>query len=370
MNNKVNSIYIHFPFCNKICNYCDFFKSVPSDLKSSVSQFENNLLEQWKKHSEFMSQNKMSFGEIDTLYIGGGTPSLWGESGARFIERLKNQLGLSFSKDCEFTLEVNPGGWSKESISSFESVGVNRYSIGIQSLNAKTISFLDRFHSLEDSYETMDFFKNKNNFSLDLMIGLPETSGRLDLEKEMEKLVSYHPHHLSVYILGVKSNYKYFKELPSDEIIEAEYLLVSDFLRSKGFEHYEVSNFAKPGYESRHNQKYWELNSVAALGESATGYFTEVGVRYKWKYGLEFDVEVLDDGQKKMEKLYMNIRTSRGIKKSMLGPKEWDLFSSLASKKWVPLNLATVSEEKVSLTAKGFLILDTLMDDLFRLGIC
>lgn len=367
--NNITSLYIHFPFCKKLCNYCDFYKSVPNNLEDSISKFEQGFKKQWNSHGLFLSEQNYKWGQLDTVYIGGGTPSLWGKSGAIFLQELFFENQVKLSKDCEFTLEVNPGSWTEGVIESFESVGVNRFSVGLQALNEKMISNLDRYHDFEQSIKALEFFSEKPNVSFDLMIGLPRNVGKRDIEQEISKILEYRPKHLSVYILTTKNNYVHRQYLPEDYEIEEEYLLTCEALKSSGYIHYEVSNFALPGFESRHNLKYWNSETVAAIGNSATGFLRENLHRYKWNAKGELESEVLGQESFKIEQTYMKVRTNLGLSSLDFDSSSREIFKEL-SLKWVNNGLAEMKLDKVLLTQKGYLLVDSIMNDLFREKLC
>ena len=221
-------------------------------------------------------------------------------------------------------MEVNPGAWTNEVLNEWRGMGANRFSLGVQSLDAQTIKYLDRTHSIQDVFDTLEYFKNNQlNFSIDFMLGLPfSKEGNRNVIAELERSLMYGPKHFSVYILTVKDNYAHFKSLPSEEWIEKEFLDVADFLTQKGFEHYEVSNFCLPTKQSQHNLNYWKSKTVAALGPSATGFLNEERLRYKWKANHpEMDLEYLTDEEFRLEQIYMAIRSEQGIQLSDF-PKE------------------------------------------------
>ena len=368
---SVSSLYIHFPFCKHLCNYCDFFKKIPSE-SNNISNFEEVFLSQYMAQEKIFNDFELSFECLDTLYIGGGTPSLWGNDGADFLKDFFSKKRILLNNDGEFTLELNPGAWSHRVVSSWEDFGVNRFSIGIQSLDHRFLPILDRVHKIEESLETLQYFsKRKLNFSVDFMLGLPfsEELGR-DVLSELENVLSYGPSHISLYILTTGKGYIHKEKLPKESWIEDEYLKVSSFLKEKGFLHYEVSNFALPGKESLHNLKYWGLDSVAALGPSGTGFLKRGsnGLRYKWNVnGPTYSKEVLGKEELLLERVYLNLRTLKGVNPSTLFPSEKirSEFFTLAEKWNKNGFLESFGPEKVSLSTKGYLLLDSLMDDLF-----
>lgn len=370
MSNKIESLYVHFPFCKHLCNYCDFFKKVPSNSVLEMAHFHSYMEKSMEEHEKLIESNGFSWAPLKTLYIGGGTPSLWGEEGSAFLKKTLEKYSIAIDDKCEFTLEVNPASWSKKSLESWEAIGVNRYSLGIQSLNSEAIKYLDRVHNIDDIHETLSFFSTRKvNFSMDFMLGLPfSEETKRDVIEELEVALTYNPSHFSVYILTVKENYPHYTNLPNEEWIENEYLRVADFLKNRGFNHYEVSSFAKSNCESKHNLNYWKSSTVAALGPSATGFLAEKKLRYKWKTkGPILELEQLDEQAFLLERLYMSMRSSVGLDISLI--KDQSSFEQL-SKKWMSSGYIQENQQKkIYLTSKGYLLLDSLMSDLFSLNL-
>lgn len=362
--NKLKSLYIHFPYCRHLCNYCDFFKSVPVNLDESRIEFHEKFIKMFSLHQSLMKDYSYEWSPLETIYIGGGTPSLWGEIGAKFFKDFCQKQGLFFSPHVEFTLEVNPGSWDDCSLNGWQQAGVNRFSLGVQSLDERLIKLLDRVHNLQDVYDTLKKFNEmKANFSVDFMLGLPESEKyKRDVVAELKEILTYSPKHISLYILTTKSNYIHKDKLPSEEWIENEFLQVSTFLIANGFEHYEVSNFAVKGFESRHNLKYWDSSSTGAIGPSATGLFSEAKVRYKWKpHQLDFEIENLSEDSFVLEKVYMALRTDRGFDFSDFPIEKIEKVFRV----WDENCYGKRSGTQYVLNARGYLLLDSLMNQLF-----
>lgn len=380
MSESIKSLYIHFPFCRHLCNYCDFYKRKDSNL-SELELFHTYLEKTWDIHQRELARTNASWAPLETLYIGGGTPSLWGERGAEFLSTFLEQKKIELDKEVEFTLEVNPGSWTDQGLRAWKHGGVNRYSLGIQSLDERFLKIIDRVHNIDDVYETLKKFKELQvNYSVDFMLGLPFSKklGR-NIERELETILKHHPKHISLYILTVPTHYVHYDELPDEEWIEEEFLFVSEYLRERGYNHYEVSNFALPGLESSHNLKYWKGETVAALGPSATGYLANSKTRYKWKALLrdqskakesdfEPDLEPLTAEQVRLESFYMQMRTFLGITpvEFFKDPQQCEDFMALADQ-WKLRGLVEIDPKSSSVRAlpKGYLVLDSLMDELF-----
>lgn len=381
MEKKVSSLYIHFPFCKHLCNYCDFYKLKTGDKWDETPtplllEYQNYLNESFRIHQKMMERNAVSFAALETLYIGGGTPSLWSKVGADFLKKFLKQNDLQLNHQTEFTIEVNPGGWKEEEIQKWMEAGVNRFSIGLQTLNPDLLPLLDRVHSIEESYKTLEYFSDmKSNFSVDLMLGLPESSKyQRDIKQELQNILTYGPKHLSVYILTVKENYTFGKLIPAEDWIEREYFEVADFLNERGFLQYEVSNFALPGFESRHNLKYWKPESVAALGPSAVGYFhlsNTHALRYKWRPKNKAEEIICEEeslGLKEtaLEKIYLGLRTYWGVaEESFANLDEFNKFSALALA-WEQRGLIErTAQKRWVLNARGMLMMDSLLGEFF-----
>lgn len=363
--NKVHSLYIHFPFCRHLCNYCDFFKHKVDPNAFDPSGFEFRLEQSFQEHKDLLLKNGFGVGDLSTLYLGGGTPSLWGESGARFLDSLFSENDINLKDDCEITLEVNPGTWTEKGIHSWVNFGVNRFSLGVQSFNPKYQRYLDRIHTHNDVLDTLEFFRSLGlNYSVDFMLGLPFSEQGRDIEKELYQILEFNPNHLSLYILTTGADYIHSHALPNDDWVSSEYLTVAKVLKDNGFGHYEVSNYSKPGFESKHNYAYWNQDSVAALGPSATGFlsFGDKGVRYKWDANYRIAEEDIDNEKFRLEKLFLNLRTSEGLElKSFFSLDELKSHESFISK-LVQDDLAFVKDGRLTLSSKGFLVQDSILD--------
>jgi oxygen-independent coproporphyrinogen-3 oxidase len=315
MSTKIHSLYIHYPHCLHLCNYCDFFKT--SIQENSNSLFVGNLEAQIQQHKNFLESIDAEIGELQTLYIGGGTPALIGKDFDQFQRVLTK--AYRFSSTIEFTLEVDPGLCTKEDLIVFRDSGVNRFSIGVQSIDPLIQPFLDRSHTVKEIYQLLENVSEIGlNCSVDFMLGLahPKYLQR-NIEKELEQILKFRPNHISLYILTVPKHYDFFDLLPTEDAIAAEYEKTFEVLRANGFEHYEVSNYALKTRESQHNWKYWKQESVAALGPSATGFVNlgDKAIRYKWGTNDQGPrvVEELNLHEMQIERTYTLSRTKLGI---------------------------------------------------------
>lgn len=267
----VDGVYIHIPFCINKCNYCDFlsFKSNAKERKNYVDY----ILKEIDLYPEY---------EYDTVYLGGGTPSLLNcEDVERIIKKLKIREGA------EITLEINPKTVDLERLRGFKKAGINRLSIGMQTFDNKMLQVLGRIHNSQEGIETYRKAREIgfDNISLDLMFSLPNQSFE-QVKEDLEKLLELRPEHFSIYSLIWEEGTPFFKKLEegvyseTDNELEAQmFEYIIDRATEAGYIHYEISNFALPNKEARHNSKYWENKEYLGIGLGASGYIGKK--RYK-----------------------------------------------------------------------------------------
>ena len=273
-------IYIHIPFCKKKCSYCDFISFSNKDRK--IEDYIKSLKKEIDKF-DFSKYN------INTIYLGGGTPSYIKEKYIKeILDLLKSKLTTNKTlwKDIEITIEVNPGTVTKEKLETYKEVGVNRLSIGLQSTNNNLLKQIGRIHNYEDFLDTYNMTKEVgfDNINVDLMIALPNQRIE-DIKESLEKIVDLNPNHISVYSLIVEEGTlieKQIKEgklkLPSDEEERRMYWYVKNFLELSGYNHYEISNFSKKGKESKHNLNCWNQEEYIGFGLASHSYID--GIRF------------------------------------------------------------------------------------------
>lgn len=366
------SLYVHVPYCLHLCSYCDFYKK-----KLSTQTVERSG--QWDQFEGFLKKNIENLKslpqfpknlQLQTLYFGGGTPSLWGERGANFWSDFCRQEGFDLSQCREWTLEVDPVSWSPEGLLAWKALGVTRFSVGLQSLHEPTFQLLDRGYPLERCFELLTFLQQKQwSFSVDFLLGIQFPEHPRPMVEELNKALSFGPNHVSLYGLLPPASYPHHQRLLDQDLAAEEYQLVHETLLANGFHHYEVSNFARPGFESQHNLKYWSLSEMLALGPSATGLLKGEGdqrfLRFRCAPSGKRDDEWLDEMMYRHEYVYLTLRKSTPWSIQDLFPWGLNLEQSEQVKnlleQWVEAGFIEPKEEQFSMTMKGWLILDELV---------
>lgn len=271
----MRGIYIHIPFCVQKCNYCNFvsYKMNDENAKQYIKALEGEIKKTYAND------------KADTVYIGGGTPTVLGEE---LLESLFKCIkkNINISPDCEFTVEANPKTVTADKCNIMKEYGVNRISLGAQSFNDGELKFLGRIHTAYDTEYTYNLLRQKgfNNINLDLMFGLP-CSNAQTLKTSIKKYISLNPEHISCYGLTAEHGTAYkkaieskrIKELGEDDFAEI-YNIVCKSLKDGGYMQYELSNFARDGFESKHNIKYWTQCEYYGFGAAAAGFLD--GIRY------------------------------------------------------------------------------------------
>lgn len=271
---KDMGIYIHIPFCKAKCYYCDFVSF------SNKDNLQNEYVEVLLKEIENVNLSRYN---IKTIYIGGGTPSILDSIK---ITKIIEKIIPYATSDAEITIEMNPGTVNKEKLKDYKKAGINRLSIGLQSTEDKRLKEIGRIHNFNDFLETYSEARklNFNNINIDLMLGLPNQTIET-LEKTVKEVINLNPEHISIYSLIVEENTKIYDmintgkmKLPDEEIERKMYWKVKEMLEKAGYIHYEISNFAKENYKSKHNSDCWEQKEYIGLGAAAHSYID--GKRY------------------------------------------------------------------------------------------
>jgi oxygen-independent coproporphyrinogen III oxidase len=310
--NKAKSLYIHIPFCQHICEYCDFVRvGYHHDLA-------DRFLERCKQ--DLSHRQGETF---ETVYIGGGTPSALSLDQ---LNRLLKMIKPYLSSNCEFTIEANPENFSEDKIRLCVEYGVNRVSLGVQSVQSRLLQLIGRKHTLEDA-ENVIFLLRKHgidNISADGMYGLPSQTLN-DFKQTLNWLIDQHLPHVSLYALTIEPNSafgrKHIKSI--DNSLEGEfYQMAQDILGSAGYQHYEISNFCQKGKESRHNLTYWHYEDFVAIGPGAAGkenhrrYTITKSIHRYLTEGPVFDENiVLSEIDEMFEFVMMGLRLKKGIER-------------------------------------------------------
>ena len=365
MINNTLGLYIHIPFCVKKCNYCDFYSVVPqSDIKQ---RYIESLCKEIQKWGELTAR------PIDTLYIGGGTPSLLSESELTAIfSAVKNSFNLLDT--AEITVEVNPGDNLFEFLTCAAKLGVNRVSIGVQSCLENELCVLGRRHNAQDAKNAVDIARKVgiNNISADIMIGLPNSTEE-SLQKSIDGILSLNTEHISAYILKVEKGtpFDLMKiSVPNDEETSHQYLMLCEMLEAADFEHYEISNFAKKGCESRHNNRYWLQEEYIGIGPAAHSFFE--GERFYYDRDINAFIDspqTFSDGKggDEAEFIMLSLRLSRGLIFKEFEEKFKKPIDKLILKKAENLSkhgFCIADDNRISLTDKGMLVSNTIIFNL------
>ena len=378
MNTKNVGLYIHIPFCKQKCQYCDF---------NSYAGKEN-LIETYMKWVEFELKGLGEGNRVDyennlddlivvkSIYIGGGTPSF---IDSKYIEKIMEIVKECYTIDsnAEITIEVNPGTVSQKKLETYLNSGINRISIGLQSTHNEILSKLGRVHSYEEFLYTYNLARNVGfkNINVDLMLGLPNQSLN-DLQESINEVINLEPEHISVYSLIIENGTPFCEKLekqeialPSDELERAMYWETKRKLEKAGYTHYEISNFAKPGFESKHNLSCWNQEEYIGIGASAHSYTNNV--RYSnidsiedyirnYENGNEIDNFVFHEKQNKESKMkefmMLGLRKIQGIHiqdfKNKFGENPIYLYKK-ELEKLVNEELLEIDGDIIKLTDKG-----------------
>ena len=372
-------IYIHIPFCKQACTYCNFHFSTSLKQKQA---FINALLKEIKN---FQSEEINPL-PVETIYFGGGTPSILS------IEEINKILAVLddrfiISADAEITLEANPDDITKEKLKLWKDAGINRLSIGLQSFDEAELKWMNRAHSSAEAYHTLDLVKEAGftNYSLDLIYGSNLQTNEI-LKHNLETLTKAGVPHISAYALTVepKTALQHFikahKEEPVNTDKQAEqYQILMDHLLAHGYEGYEISNFSKPGFRSKHNSSYWQGKPYYGFGPSAHGF--NGTNRRSWNVAnnalyieaIENDKafseeEILNETQQINELIMIALRLVEGLNLNLVKEKFGEEISTELNKKsekFIKEELLILENDYLKLTLKGRFLADGISSDLF-----
>ena len=374
------SIYIHIPFCEHKCIYCDFYSIAPTESGEVYTSKVDGFLTALETEIQLRAQDARFHESIETIFFGGGTPSLLHPSE---IEKILNLLASQFSiqPNAEITVETNPGTVDKQKLKEFHSTGINRISMGIQSFFDDDLRFLTRIHTAAEAKQCVldAFAAGFTNVSFDLIFSLPCQS-LMRWKSNLERAIQLQPTHISCYSLIIEPETPLFNMVQSKQVtpLDADgdadlYEVTIEFLTSHGYEQYEVSNFARPNFKCRHNINYWNHSNYLSFGPSAHSYWTND----RWwnisniaSYIEQLNMvtlplaggEHLSEAKLMEEAIFLGLR-SEGIDFEQfhrrfgrdLSQENSSLISDL-----IQQERARVDNGRLRLTAKGYLVCDEI----------
>ena len=371
MQAKPSSAYVHIPFCTQICYYCDFSKVFIKN--QPVDAYLEHLIQETRSYE---------IGKLRTLYIGGGTPTaLSAQQLAYLLTELPKVMDLSEVE--EFTIEANPGDLDPDKIAVLKDSQVNRVSLGVQTFDNKMLKKIGRSHQEQDIYDNICHLKQASfdNISIDLIYALPGQT--MDQVKEnVAKAIDLDIPHMSLYSLILENHTVFMNRmrrgklpLPKEELEAEMFEYIIEELEKAGFEHYEISNFSKPGFESRHNLVYWDNAEYYGLGAGASGYVD--GIRYKNHGPIRHYLEAVEAvkariteehltlEEKMEEELFLGLRKKTGVSKAHFEEKFGVSFDQRYGQVVASLTeqgLLVPDDKQVRMTKRGLFLGDTVAE--------
>lgn len=371
MLKKPTSAYVHIPFCTQICYYCDFskvfIKNQPVDayLQALIREFERYDIKQ-----------------LRTLYIGGGTPTaITAQQLDYLLTNLTKNLDLSVLE--EFTIEANPGDLTEDKIEVLKQSAVNRVSLGVQTFNDKQLKQIGRSHNEAQIYDTIASLKEAgfDNISIDLIYALPGQT-MSDVKENVAKALALDIPHLSLYSLILEHHTVFMNKmrrgklnLPQEDLEAEMFDYIITELEKNGFEHYEISNFTKPGFESRHNLMYWDNAEYYGVGAGASGYIA--GVRYRNQGPIQHYLKAVSEGNARLseevltkeemmeEELFLGLRKKSGVSIAKFEERFGISFEERYGQVVAELcqqGLLVPDDEMIRMTKKGLFLGDTVAE--------
>ena len=371
MQKKPTSAYVHIPFCTQICYYCDFSKVFIKN--QPVDSYLEHLLEEFRSYD---------IQKLRTLYIGGGTPTALSAPQLEvLLDGLTKNLDLSVLE--ELTIEANPGDLDADKIAVLKSSAVNRVSLGVQTFDDKMLKKIGRSHLEKDIYENIDRLKlaGFDNISIDLIYALPGQTME-QVKENVAKAIGLDIPHMSLYSLILENHTVFMNRmrrgklpLPKEELEAEMFEYIIAELEGAGFEHYEISNFSKPGFESRHNLMYWDNAEYYGIGAGASGYVN--GVRYKNHGPIRHYLSAVEEGNARIteehlsqkeqmeEEMFLGLRKKSGVSMARFEEKFGRSFDGLYGKivkELVQQGLMQIEGDRVRMTKRGLFLGDTVAE--------
>lgn len=374
-------IYIHVPFCKQACSYCNFYFMTRNELRQP---FVDALISEIQTHTD----SPFSGETVETIYFGGGTPSLL--TPAQLESILSALHGVFDLSSKETTIELNPDDVNANYLKSLKALGFNRVSMGVQSFNPDLLTFMNRSHTAEEAERALSLIQSTGfpSYTADLIFGNPG-QGTEDLERDIDRLLSFDPPHVSAYSLTIEPNTRLGKQVdlgriepPQDDELEKHFDLVEAKLRGAGLNRYEVSNFARPGSEAVHNSNYWRHVNYLGLGPSAHSLLWSRNGARRWRnrpdvkfyldrswHEVKEEVEELQLDTLAEERLMLGLRTTAGISvekmESRYGysftPQQWEWLRLQKSRGCVSIS---DDGDSIKLTGAGLKIADYIVLEL------
>ncbi len=391
----MSGIYIHIPFCKQACTYCNFHFSTSLKLREEMVKAivkEINLTpvlspkERGKQRNVPKNSTSIIKERIETIYFGGGTPSILREDELQLIfDAIKERF--EFADDIEITLEANPDDITNEKLLCWKKIGINRLSVGLQSFNDEELKWMNRAHTAKESLACIDKIKAAGftNFSVDLIYGSPLLSD-VDWKKNVQKVIEKDIPHISCYALTVEPKTILAKLIDTHKTQNTDsekqahqFLLLMQWLAADGYEHYEISNFAKPNLRSSHNSSYWQGKKYYGFGPSAHSFDGDkirqwnvannaLYIQSIQKNTIPFEEEILTTTQQLNEYIMTSLRTIEGLDLNYVTKKFGEEFSNkliVQSAKYIGTKKIEVENLKIILTTEGKLFADGIAADLF-----
>lgn len=363
---KSLGIYIHIPFCVRKCRYCDFLSGPANE--EVKEKYVAALLKEIEQNAEILENRR-----VETIFLGGGTPSvLNGSEIVRIMKRLRDFVKIS--EDAEVSIEANPGTVTKEKLLQWKEAGINRISFGLQSADNEELKRLGRIHTWEEFVENYQLARacGFSNINVDLMSALPGQT--IDTWKTtMERVTALNPEHISAYSLIIEEGTPFYEAyadhpelLPSEEEEREMYYETKTFLASKGYERYEISNYAKPGFECRHNLSYWErvdylglgLGAASLLGNIRKSNQTELSEYLKGNF--EGEEEVLDEVSAMEEYFFLGLRKMQGVDWTPYREQYQKTVEKLMAEKLIELDGDCIRLTELGIDVSNFVLAEFL----------
>jgi len=373
----MSGIYLHIPFCKQACSYCDFYFVTRT---SEREHFVQRLVEDIKSYRD----TRFSRATVETIYFGGGTPSLLEPAQ---LEQIMGALYDVFDINArEITLEMNPDDVSAQFLADLKSLGISRASMGVQSFEPELLEFMHRAHSSEEALQCLELLSASefNSFTVDLIYGNPGQSVE-QLERDVKKLLQFDPPHISAYSLTIEPRTRLGKQVelgriapPEDDKVAEHFDIINRMFSNQGIERYEVSNYSLPGKEAVHNSHYWEHKNYLGLGPGAHSFWWgDTAERWENEQDLRKylrdkdhpDREELSLKQLAEERLMMGLRTRKGVGKEELS-EEYDYILSSRQRDYLKSREEEGKVEvdkRINLTDEGIKIADAIILDLVTL---